>query len=265
MNKILLAVEDLYCAIGGREILRALSFTVRESEYLSLIGPNGAGKTTLLRCIMRIVPFQGGAISLLDMPLEGYSQKKLARYLSYVPQSEDRYLPFTVEEFVMMGRYPHLSPFSTPRTEDREAVESALRMTETAPLAQRKFHTLSGGEKQMAFIAAALSQQPRLLLLDEPTTFLDPRHAEKIHRLLRGINRRLNIAILSVTHDINNAVLLGDRVLILKEGGVKYCGAAGSVMQGGLLEETYDKTFSYTRHPQTGERIIVPDVINHEG
>ena len=187
MNNNLIEINNFSFAIGSKNILDSISLIVHEKEYLSIIGPNGAGKTTLLKCLMRIYSGGQGTITLKGVPLIEYSQKELARLISYVPQNDGRSLPFTVEEFVMMGRYPYLSPFTSLSKEDKKAVREALELTETVNLMDRHLGTLSGGELQTVYIAAALAQGASILLLDEPVTFLDPKHQDDILMILKKI------------------------------------------------------------------------------
>lgn len=261
MKKPAINIDRLSCTIGGNEILSSLSMKVHEGEYISVIGPNGAGKTTLLKCLMRILPFSGGGVEINGTSLDTYKQKRLAREIGYVPQSDGRSSPFRVEEFVLMGRYPYLNPFTSVTAGDRKIVASALEMTNIEKLAERRYNTLSSGEKQMVLIASVLAQGSNIILLDEPATFLDPKHTEEVHRILDRINREMHITILAVTHDINSAMMTADSIVILKEGRIVFFGASASIMESGILEEVFEKTFTYTVHPVTGVKIIAPDVI----
>jgi len=259
MSQPVIEISDLTFAIDGAVILDRVSLTIHGGEYLSIIGPNGAGKTTLLRCLMRIYQSPPGAIRLEGVPVERIGQRALAKRISYVPQGEGRGSPFTVEEFVMLGRYPFWSPFAAMRADDRRAVREALDLTRIDRLAGRRIDTLSGGERQTAFIAAAIAQGADILLLDEPTTFLDPRHETEIRAILRRLNRELGRTILSVTHDINAAVLESDRVIVLKEGRVVFTGRPGEVMDNAVLSPAYGKEFIFVDHPTAACRVIVPD------
>ena len=180
--------------------------------------------------------------------------------IGYVPQSDGRHAPFTVREFVLMGRYPYLSPFSPPSPSDKAAVREAMEVTGTSEFSERFLGTLSGGERQKVYIAAALAQEAQVLLLDEPTTFLDPKHESDIYRLLAGINRERGVTIVSVTHDINSAVLTSRTVLALKGGMVAFCGPAEEFMDEEVLRNIYEKSFSLMNHPQYGRTIIAPEV-----
>jgi len=158
-----------------------------------------------------------------------------------------------------MGRYPHLSPFTSFSAKDKKAVKEALELTDTIQMSDRVLTTLSGGERQTVFIAAALAQGADILLLDEPTTFLDPKHEQDIYRILRRINNELGIIIVSVTHDINSAVLQGERIVILKNGCLQFEGEAAEIMNKKILAPAYGKDFTFLKHPLTGQTIIAPE------
>ncbi len=260
----IIEVRDFSYAIGGKRILDRVTLDVRRGEYLSVIGPNGAGKTTLLKCMDRILSGGTGSVSIGGRPLAEHSQKALARIVAYVPQADGRYAPFTVREFVTMGRYPHLSPFTSIGSTDRAAVDRALEMTDTARFADRRHSSLSGGEAQKVHIAAALAQEAEVLLLDEPTTFLDPHHQEEIGAILARVNRASGTTIVAVTHDVNRAALSSTRIVALKAGRIVYAGSPRGVMTGDVLAALYDKTFLFASHPRTGTPMIVPDTGDHD-
>jgi iron complex transport system ATP-binding protein len=251
-------VRNYSFRIGGKVVLRDVTFSVRRGEHLAIIGPNGAGKSTLLKCIDRILVGGAGQIDICGRPLEGFRQKELARLVSYVPQADVRIFPFTAEQFVLMGRYPYLSPFSSVRRQDREIVRHMLDVTGTAEFADRLLGTLSGGERQKVFIAAALAQGADVLLLDEPTTFLDYHHQAEIRGLLARVNRESGVTIVAVTHDVNHAALESDRIVALRAGGVAFCGPPRELMQPDALRRIYGTPLLLVDHPETGLPMIVP-------
>lgn len=257
--KTLVEVFRLSFSLGGKGILRDVSLTIQEGEWVSVLGPNGAGKTTLLKCLVRIHNVKDGHIKIAGKPLREYRQKDLARQLSYVPQANGLILPFTAHEFLLMARYPYLRAFSFSTKEDEGVVREAFEMTGTGHLAERRLATLSGGERQKISIAAALVQKASILLLDEPATFLDPKHHADVHRLLARVNRERGVGILCVTHDINDAVLTSHRVLALKEGERVFWGLPEELIQNEVLEKIYDKRFQFVKHPQTGRTLVVAD------
>ena len=258
MSAAVIEIENFSYAFGARRILNNISFRVGEADYLSIIGPNGAGKTTLLKCLNRILPGGEGTLKIRGKPLESYSQRALARLVSYVPQLDGRALPFTVDEFVSMGRYPYLNPFSPLSAGDRRVVREILEQTGTLTFAGRRLDTLSGGERQKVFIAAALAQGAEILLLDEPTSFLDYRHQVEINRLLRELNRVNGKTVLAVTHDINNAVLSCNRVLALKEGETVFAGNARELVRKETLESIYETSFLFIENPHSSLPLVRP-------
>jgi iron complex transport system ATP-binding protein len=251
-------IRDFCFQIGGKTVLRDVTFSVLRGEYLAIIGPNGAGKSTLLKCIDRILVGGSGRIEVCGRPLETYRQKDLARLVSYVPQADGRIFPFTVEQFVLMGRYPYLSPFSSVRRDDRDIVRRTLELTGTNEFADRQLNTLSGGERQKVLIAAALAQGAEVLLLDEPTTFLDYHHQAEIHALLARVNEESGVTIVAVTHDVNHAAMESDRIVAMRAGNVVFCGTPGELMHQGVLQRIYAVPLVLVDHPTTGLPMIVP-------
>ena len=257
----LIELHNYSFRIGDRTILEDISFKVKEGEFVCIVGPNGAGKTTLLKCLDRIWRGGHGEILILGKPLRQYSQKTLAQWLAYVPQADGRMMPFTVYEFVMMGRYAYLNPFASVRREDKRVVRRALEVTGTSAFSERFFDSLSGGERQKVFLAAALAQEARILLLDEPTTFLDPGHQVEINKMLRQLNREEGITILSATHDINGGLRNSGRMIALRDGRIFYDGPSRELARNEILSQLYDHDFLIASHPQTGEPVIFPKEI----
>ena len=261
LKKNVIEIKNFSFSIGEKKILCDVSFTVEEGEYLTIIGSNGAGKTTLLRCIDKIIRGGTGEILIYGKNINCYRQNELAKVIAYVPQSDARQFPFTTYELVMMGRYPHLSPFSSIKKNDEEAVLNAIKQTGIIEFKDRIIGTLSSGERQKVFIAAALAQQPQILLLDEPTTFLDYTHQSEIQKLLKHINRESRVTIISVSHDINSAVLASDKILALRNGTVVFHGGPAGLMNNEILESIYGKRFIFAMHPLTGQKMIMPDEV----
>ena len=259
-SNTILEITGFSFAIGPKQILHDLSFSVRQGEYLSIVGPNGAGKTTLLKCLDRIYRGGTGRITVYGRPLESYRQRDLARRISYVPQADGRVFPFTVEQFVLMGRYPYLNPFSSVGREDKEAVHHVMERTGVDEFAHRRLDTLSGGERQKVYIAAALAQGAEVLLLDEPTTFLDYRHQAEVRELLSEVNRNSGVTVVAVTHDVNRAAMDSDRIVALSTGKLVFDGTPGEIMQPEVLQRIYDTSFLLVDHPQGDVPIIAPQL-----
>jgi len=254
----IVSIKNLTLILSGQEILRDISFDLKEGEYVCLVGPNGSGKTSLLRCLMRFYTQWRGQVMILGRSAEIFSQKQLARYLAYLPQTDGVVPPYTVEDFVLMARYPFANPFLPPSLEDRRAAEAALRMTDLWTLRHRVMRTLSGGERQKVHLAGALAQQTRVLLLDEPTSFLDVPHQEEVRELLQRINREWGVTILAVTHDLNAAALSADRILALREGALVFSGSPDEFMTANVIRTVFGFSPQFVAHPQVHVPMIVP-------
>jgi iron complex transport system ATP-binding protein len=225
----------------------------------SIIGANGSGKSTLLKCLVRIKTGWSGRVNLFGRCLESYSQRELARRVSYVPQpGSDQRFPYTVREFVRMGRYAYSGPFASAHLDDQIVIEGAMNRADVQSFANRTLDTLSGGERQKVFIAAALAQEGDVMLLDEPTAFLDYRHQREVSRILSGINSKSNATIVTVTHDVNVAILTGGHVLALRKGEVAWRGSTDELADQYLLKEIFDADFRFLHDPVTGLRIVAP-------
>ncbi len=161
----------------------------------------------------------------------------------------------------MLARYPHLSRFTSITPEDQKAVTEALSITGTTQFANRQLNTLSGGEKQMVFIAAALVQGGKVILLDEPATFLDPKHEQEIYKILKTIHSETNKTIVTITHNINSAILYSNKIALLKNGQISFCGKPEKITNNNILEKTYGKKFTFIKHPASNKSIIVPEII----
>ena len=238
------AIETINLAVelNGMPILRGVSCSVAQGEYVSIIGPNGAGKTTLLRCLLGMYPYHGSA-QISGTECHDCNSRALARQVSYVPQTHDIEFPLTVYDFVMMGRYPYLSALSPAQKCDELAVEQAMELTGTVQFNDRTLRTLSGGERQKVYIAAALAQKTPVILLDEPATFLDWRHQTEVMKLLKKINVECGTTILAVNHDLNSAAHWSDRIIALKDGRVLAAGTALELIQPAPLEQLFETAF----------------------
>lgn len=258
MTTSALQVRNLGFAYDKQPIFADVSFDVNEGEFVSIIGPNGAGKSTLIKCINKVLTGWSGEINLFGTSVYSLNQRKLATLVGYVPQPGGRSLPFTVEEFVLMGRYPYLSPFTLISQEDRAMVCDVLRETGIEQFADRYMESLSGGERQVAFVAAALVQGAKILLLDEPTAFLDYKHQVECTALLKRMNRDNGITIVSVTHDINQAIGLSTRVLALKGGSLSFDGDPGELISTGKLQEIYETEFVAYTASESDTPVLMP-------
>jgi len=237
--KTALTISGLTHGYGRQPVVEDVSFSVSEGEFFIIIGPNGSGKTTLVRAISGAFKPRGGKIEILGHPLRSYSRKGLARNIALVPQSAPADVPFTVAEVVLMGRSPHLSLLAIEKREDMESAQRAMSFTHVGHLADRGLDQLSAGERQRVLIARAVCQQPRILVLDEPTAPLDPAHQVHVMDLLERLRREENITIVMVSHDLNLAALYADRLLLIKSGRVVSLGRPADVLTFETLEKAY--------------------------
>jgi iron complex transport system ATP-binding protein len=252
---VLLEARDIDVTIGPVPILRSVDFTVRAGELVALVGPNGSGKSTLLGVLSGDLPPTRGDVDVCARPLESWSALELARLRAVLPQMVTMSFPFLVRDIVSMGRAPWQG---TPLEDDDDAaVIAALQATDSDMLAKREFPTLSGGERARVSLARILAQDVQTLLLDEPTAALDVKHQELVLRILRDQVAR-DAGVVVVLHDLELAAAYADRIVVLSRGAVRSDGAPAEVLDPALLSEVYEHEIEVIRHPETGERIILP-------
>jgi iron complex transport system ATP-binding protein len=248
-----------YPPVEGRRrafAITALGFDVRPGEILGVIGPNSAGKTTILRLLTKVLAPADGEVRIDDVPLARLGVVEIARRIAVVPQTLPEAFPFTVGELVLMGRYPHAPGRLFEDDEDREMARGAMASTGLLDLAGVPFARLSGGERQRAVIARALAQRPRLLALDEPTTHLDLRYQAQCAALLQRLSREEGIGVLLVSHDMNLAAELCDRLLLLADGRRLAFGAPEEVLEPGLLGTAFQCAVVVERSRTTGCPVV---------
>ncbi len=243
MSAPLLEAEGLFLNLGGREILKGVCLSLNKGEFICVIGPNGAAKSTLVKCIDGIHAHYRGKICWNGVDARSMPRREIARHVAYVPQGGMDHITYTVGEFLEMARYPWRDAFSPPGSADRSAVAEALELAGVSAYVRRRMDTLSGGERQNVLIASALAQGSSLLLLDEPTTYLDYRHQQETLSLVRRINQERGVAVLAVTHDINFALHVADRVIALQDGAVFWEGKPTDLLEKDRLELIFGVPF----------------------
>lgn len=248
----IIQVTDVSFRYKEVRALRGISFEVRRGEFLGVIGPNGSGKTTLIRVIDGILAPERGEVSISGAAIRGMRRRDIARLVAVVPQDLPLVFPYRAIEIVMMGRSPHLGVLRFEGESDLEIVRGAMEMTDTAPLADRSMDSLSGGERQRVLIARALAQEPEVILLDEPTAFLDIRHQAEFFGLMKGLNRERGLTVLAVTHDINLAAAYCDRIMLLREGRIHTLGVPGEVITETNIREAYETDVMVDANPLNG-------------
>lgn len=247
-------VRGLSCRLGGVQILDGVELDICYGSVLALVGPNGAGKSTLLGALCGDVPATSGEVRLDGQVLGDWEPRMLARRRSMLLQANQVSFPFTVREVVEMGRSPWIG--SSSAEEDETAVEEALRLTDTAGLAERTFPVLSGGEKARVSLARVLAQHTDVVLLDEPTAALDLRHQEDVMTIARDLARR-GKAVVVVLHDLSLAASYADDVVILDRGRVVAHGPAADVITPEAIERTYGIAVHVLSDPD-GRLVVVP-------
>jgi iron complex transport system ATP-binding protein len=231
-------LEGVGARASEARILADVSLEFRRGEMTAMVGPNGAGKSTLMSVMSGFRPRYEGRCRFRGREISEWKKPELARQMAFVPQMVRLEFPFTGEQVVFMGRTPYCHGlFESPA--DREAVRRAIDLTDAAPFAGRPFPALSGGERQRIVLAGALAQEPEVLLLDEPTTFLDLKHQIQTYSLLQRLARE-GMAIVAVTHDLNLASSYADRIVVLSRGRVAADGTPGAVMRPELLREVFE-------------------------
>jgi len=215
---------------GSNDVLRNVSFDIAPGELVVVIGPNGAGKSTLLRVLSGVLRPSRGTAWLFGRDLSGLSRREVARRVAVVSQASEVVVGFRVEQVVMMGRSPHQGGLQLASAEDERAVRQAMLQTGVLELRGRPVKELSGGEQKMVALARAFAQLPEVLLLDEPSAHLDPRHSVGVFELVVSEVRRRNVACVAIAHDLNLAAAFADRILLLVVGSVRALGPLDEVM-----------------------------------
>jgi ABC-type cobalamin/Fe3+-siderophores transport system ATPase subunit len=241
----------------SRPALDGVTLDVEPGALYVVLGPNGSGKSTLMRALLGVTPLAAGRVTLGGRAAPDWDRGERARAVGAVPQSETIAFPLTTRELVAMGRYPHLGALAGEGPADRAAIEAALDACDLAELSERDVTTLSGGELQRARIARALAQEPRALVLDEPTASLDIRHEMVILELLRASADR-GLAVLLITHGLDTAAQFADRMLLLSKGRPAAEGTPTEVLREEVLGAVYGWPVAVRTDPETGAPRVTP-------
>ena len=249
--------KDIAFSYAAQPLFDGLSVAVGSGEFVGLVGPNGSGKTTFLNLLTRVLKPSRGRILIGDRDIGSLSAREIAREIAVVPQESTVIFPFTVSEIVLMGRAPYLGSI-LERDEDFEIATEAMDMTGVAHLADRPITNLSGGEKQGVIIARALAQRPSILLLDEPTAFLDIKHQVDVYDILTRLNRERGMTIVAVSHDLNLASHYCERVLVFKEGRLMFDGPPEEAITTETIRNVYETDVVVGKNDQTGRPFVLP-------
>lgn len=251
-----LAVQELTVSLDRTPVLHGVTCAAAAGGWLALIGPNGAGKSTLIRAAAGLVPY-GGAIRLDGVDVSSLRVRDRARLISYVPQEPVLPPDMTVADYVLLGRTPHLGYLGGPGQHDRERAAAALERLDVARFAGRRLARMSGGERQRVVLARALATEPRLLLLDEPTSMLDVGHQQQVLELVDGLRKDGGLTVLCTLHDLTVAGQYADELVLLNEGRVAAAGPAATVLTADLIGAVYAAQVSVTAG-QDGRPVVAP-------
>ena len=257
MGEIMIEVRDLRCGYGAQFNLKEINLKVARGEVVGIIGPNGSGKTTLIRAMSRMLKPQKGMVFFEGKDVGSMGLKELAVNMAVVSQSADT-AGMTVEEFVLLGRTPYFNRFQFLETKkDLESAEKAMRLTDIYKLKDRSMVQMSGGERQLALVARALAQEPKALLLDEPTTHLDIAHQVVILDLVKRLNKELGITIIVVLHDLNLASEYCERIVLMNEGRIYKVGSPEEVLTYQIIEAAYNTVVIVERNPISSKPYVL--------
>jgi iron complex transport system ATP-binding protein len=257
MSEVILSLDSVEVELGSNSIIGPISFALERGQHLALVGPNGAGKSTVLKAIAGILPLRSGDIRFKGQSINDISTLSRARLIGYLPQRLEISMDISVWSFVSAGLYPLIGEFGVLADADAR-VSKALAQFDVNEFAERSLLCLSGGELQRVFLAAAMVHEPEILVLDEPGSFLDPRHYETISESLYSLARRENMTVIAVSHDLNLSALWSNRMAALKSGRLIFDGTATSFMQAENLRNTFDFNPLLITHPAGSLQVLLP-------
>lgn len=238
-------ISDVQASYGSKKVLKGVSLNIQRNERWAIIGRNGTGKSTLIKLVAGLLTPNAGSISINGINLKRYSSKKRAQILAYVPQKPDGVIPYSVYDFVMLGRYCFMGILGVPSEKDVDAVREAINICDIDTIADRSMNTLSGGELQRVLLAGAVAQQTQILLLDEPTTYLDPAHERIFFDALERLYKQHELTTVMVTHDINTAINQCTHIGALFDGRFIFTGTTNEFASRcpAILEEIFSIRF----------------------
>ncbi|PYI57509.1 ABC transporter ATP-binding protein [Paenibacillus flagellatus] len=248
----MIEVKGLSKSFEGRRVLDGISFSVARGETLGIIGPNGSGKSTLLKLVSGVETPDAGDIRLDGKPIASYARKELARWLAVLQQDALPPVGFTVREVLEMGRFPFQNWLGEEPADSAALIDGIVEKLRLAPFASRTLEHLSGGERQRVALGKVMAQQPRLLLLDEPTTYLDIGYQMQMMDTVRKWQQDERLTVVAVLHDLNLAAQYCDRLLLVHRGRIAKLGTPWEVLERGLIAEVYETEPIVTAHPVTG-------------
>ena len=257
-DTVVLDAQAISVRLGKSPVLNDVTLSIPRGTVTAIIGPNGSGKSTLLRTLARLLRPETGSVLLDGAAIARMSPGHVARQIATLPQSPGAVPGMTVQELVEQGRYPHTGPLRMRSDRDHAAVERALKLTSSRHFRHRLLDSLSGGERQRVWIALALAQEPRILLLDEPTTFLDMNHQIQVLNLIRTLNREHGLTVVMVLHDLNQASQYAERLVVLHGGRVVEEGPPTAVIREDVLASVFNVQAHISVSPVNGALLCYP-------
>jgi len=258
----MIKIQNISVNYASRQVLKNVSLEIKQGEIFALLGPNGSGKSTLLRALSGILPVARGSISLAGQPLTMLNPAERARWISVVPQNV--FLPpaFTAWETVLLGRTPYINFLGQLSARDKEIARCALEKVDALALAARCMGELSGGEQQRILLARALAQAAPILLLDEPTSFLDLSHQMSLLNLVNKLAREEKLTVVIALHDLNLAARYADRIAMLVDGQIRALGTVRQVLRADVIADAYRWPVQVIDHPFLDTPLILPEAVN---
>lgn len=253
-----LEIRGATIGYGARTVLRALDLSIPKAKCTVLLGPNGCGKSTLLKALGGLIPPSEGSVLIDGRPTVSMSRKEVARSVALLGQNQSAPEGLTAIELIRQGRYPHRTLFGRWSADDEAACEEAVALTDTSAFALQRFDTLSGGQRQRVWIAMTLAQRASILLLDEPTTYLDLSHQIEILSMMRSLVRDQSATVVAVLHDINQAARYADRLVLLRDGAIHSQGSATDVLSHEAVRQVFDIDVDIIANPVSATPILVP-------
>lgn len=256
INEPQLACKGVSAGYGGEHIVKDISVTIPAGKITALIGPNGCGKSTLLKVLGNQLKNEHGQVTLGERGLDSFSARDFARQVSFLPQQPVVPEGMTVRELIAFGRYPYTGAFASLSESDQQAIDEAAKLTSVEDFLGHSAMELSGGQKQRMWIAMTLAQETSIMLLDEPTTFLDPAHQLVILELVKSLNRQ-GRTIVMVVHDMAHAAKFSDHVVVMKEGKILEQGPTESTLDPSLIKKAFNISTLMVTDPETGRKLPI--------
>jgi iron complex transport system ATP-binding protein len=256
----ILQLTNVSFAYHKEPVVQRMSLSVEPGEFIGILGPNGSGKSTLLKMLGGILKPDAGTVLLKGKDLREYNRKILAQSIAWLPQEHSMAFSFRVDEIVLMGRHPYLSPMTFEGQKDYDIADQAMRTTDTTHLSDRQFTDISGGEKQRVMMACAIAQEPEVLLLDEPTTALDIKYQLEIISILDRLNHNDGMTLIMAMHDLHLASKYCRRLILIDKGKIVKDGMPEEVLQKEILESVYGVQLKVFHDPHDGSIMISPEM-----